>query len=172
MKKSLEDFIRQNKEAFDQHTPSERVWQNIESNMSGHRSWWNSVTLWRVAAVVLLALSSYLFLTRSGAPLPSRELAGMTREFTDVESFYKSQIAEKVALIEHFDNGSEDDHFTQDLQKLDAMYQVLRDEMKSKPSEKVKDALVLNMLVRIDLLNQQIKKLEDMSKPKTKEVSI
>jgi hypothetical protein len=172
MKKSLEDFIRQNKGDFDHRTPSERVWENILAGMSKQTSWWNSVVVWRVAAVILLGLSSYLFLTRSGAPLPSRELAGMTREFTDVESFYKSQIAEKVALIEHFDNGSEDDHFTQDLQKLDAMYQVLRDEMKTKPSEKVKDALVLNMLVRIDLLNQQIKKLEDMSKPKPKDVSI
>jgi hypothetical protein len=40
--------------------------------------------------------------------------------------------------------------------------------MKIKPSEKVKDALILNMLVRIDLLNQQIKKLEDSRKDKKK----
>jgi hypothetical protein len=36
--------------------------------------------------------------------------------------------------------------------------------MKTSPSAKVKDALILNMLVRIDLLNQQIQKLEDHQK--------
>ena len=79
----------------------------------------------------------------------------------DLENFYTGQIAEKVSLIEDFENGYEDDQFTQDIQKLDAMYQVLREEMKTKPSEKVKDALILNMLVRMDLLNQQIRRLED-----------
>ena len=57
---------------------------------------------------------------------------------------------------------------TQDFQKLDAMYQVLREEMKNHPSEKVKDALVLNLLIRIDLLNQQIKKLEDSKRTSRK----
>jgi hypothetical protein len=36
----------------------------------------------------------------------------------------------------------------------------LKEEMKTSPSQKVKDALVLNLLVRIDLLNQQLHKLE------------
>jgi hypothetical protein len=40
------------------------------------------------------------------------------------------------------------------------MYNVLKEEMKTSPSQKVKDALVLNLLVRIDLLNQQLHKLE------------
>jgi hypothetical protein len=40
------------------------------------------------------------------------------------------------------------------------MYQVLREEMKVHPSQKVKDALVLNLLVRIDLLNKQLHNIE------------
>ena len=63
--------------------------------------------------------------------------------------------------------------FTQDYQKLDAMYQVLKEEMKLHPSKKVKDALILNFLIRIDLLNQQLHELDKGFKPmeKTKEVS-
>ena len=59
-----------------------------------------------------------------------------------------------------------DDNISQDIQKLEAMYSVLSDEMKRLPSEKVKDAMVLNMLVRIDLLNQQIQKLEESKRKK------
>ena len=40
------------------------------------------------------------------------------------------------------------------------MYLVLKDEMEKRPSKDVKDALVLNLLVRIDLLNQQLNKLD------------
>ena len=40
------------------------------------------------------------------------------------------------------------------------MYQVLKEEMKIHPGQKVKDALVLNLLIRIDLLNQQLHKIE------------
>jgi hypothetical protein len=40
------------------------------------------------------------------------------------------------------------------------MYQVLKEEMKIHPSQKVKDALVLNLLVQIDLLNQELHKIE------------
>lgn len=93
-----------------------------------------------------------------------REVSKLQTEFRDLESFYGSQISEKVAFIDKLDTDYEDDQFTQDVQKLDAMYEVLREEMKVSPSEKVKDALILNMLIRIDLLNQQIKKLEDNRK--------
>ena len=49
---------------------------------------------------------------------------------------------------------------TQNLKKLEAMYLVLKDEMKRRPSQDVRDALVLNLLVRIDLINQQLNKLD------------
>jgi hypothetical protein len=55
------------------------------------------------------------------------------------------------------------------------MYQVLREQMKTNPTEKVKDALILNMLVRIDLLNQQIHEIEQSRTERTdtrKDVSI
>jgi hypothetical protein len=85
-------------------------------------------------------------------------------EFSDLENFYNGQIADKIELISNIQEFNDDDSFTQDLEKLDAMYQVLREQMKAHPSEKIKDALILNMLVRIDLLNQQIKNLEDADK--------
>lgn len=171
MKTPLEDFVRQNRDQFDHRTPNDRVWRGIEGALTGRAKWWNSLSVWRAAAILMMGLSVYLWFFKPGlAPKPG-ELARVQGEFRDAETFYEAQIAEKVAMIENFENGYEDDDFTQDLQKLDAMYQVLMEEMRQKPSEKVKDALVLNMLVRIDLLNQQIKKLEDSRKPK-EDVSI
>jgi hypothetical protein len=63
-------------------------------------------------------------------------------------------------MIDEFQKSEGLNGFTHDFQQLEAMYMVLKEEMKTTPSQKVKDALVLNLLVRIDLLNQQLHKLE------------
>ena len=172
MKDSLEDFVNKNRPAFDDQEPSEKIWTNVASSLPAmkQRSLWFSAGVWRAAAVLFFGLSVYFFITRTPRTSP-KEIAKSQVEFTDLESFYSLQIAEKVALINDFDASGENDQFTQDFQKLEAMYQVLREEMKSRPGEKVKDALVLNLLVRIDLLNQQIKKLEDSRKPLRKQNS-
>lgn len=164
----LKDYFGSHRDAFDSRKPSSRVWSRIERALFGSSSsgWWNSVQVWRAAAVVLLGVSAYLFLSpRIGEGRGADFVA--QQEFKDVESFYSAQISEKVLLIRN-DEGFEEDTFTQDLEKLEAMYAVLAEEMKKHPSQKVKDALVLNMLVRIDLLNQQIQRLEESKqKPKS-----
>jgi hypothetical protein len=81
-------------------------------------------------------------------------------EFKPVEEFYIKQISDKVDMIEEFRGEEGMNGFTADFQQLEAMYYVLKEEMRNSPSQKVKDALVLNLLVRIDLLNQQLYKLE------------
>ena len=157
MKDQLEDFIRNNRDAFDDKHPSEKIWLRIERSLRfSSGSWWNSLSLWRAAAVLFMALSVYLM-------IPAKEFGqGKTalREFHDVEAFYIKEISDKVQLIDEFQKNEGLNGFTQDFQQLEAMYLVLREEMKSKPSQKVKDALILNLLVRIDLLNQQLHKLE------------
>ncbi|MEI9921829.1 MAG: hypothetical protein WDO14_24015 [Bacteroidota bacterium] len=153
---SLEKFIKEHRDEFDDKEPSERVWKNIARKQTTIIS---ALSIWRAAAVIFFGLSVYLFVVNRPA-VSKREIAS---EFKDIEMFYGDQIAEKVALIEKLE-GYDDDQFSQDVKKLDAMYEVLREEMKTSPSAKVKDALILNMLVRIDLLNQQIQKLEDHRK--------
>lgn len=159
---NIDNFFAHHREDFDDKTPSGKVWTRIERGLFGTRplSVWNSVVMWRAAAAVFLGLSVFLFLGQS-VPVKSSEDIASQQEFLDVESYYAAQISEKVSLIQS-DESFMDDQFAQDFEKLEAMYSVLAEELKKRPSQKVKDALVLNMLVRIDLLNQQIQKLEDL----------
>jgi hypothetical protein len=128
------------------------------------------VQLWRVAAVLFLTLAVFLLISGNYQSTRS-DKAKLQLEFNDLEKFYNGQIADKVELINNIHEFNDEEAFSQDIQKLDAMYQVLREQMKTNPSEKIKDALILNMLVRIDLLNQQIKNLEDSEK-KTEDITI
>jgi hypothetical protein len=167
MKEQIEDFVHQNREAFDDRVPSEKVWASVERSVLSGRSvsWFNALTLWRAAAIVFMALSIYLLIPKDQAP--QNDLA--LKEFTDVETFYIKQISEKVELIDGFERNEGLNGFTRDFQQLEAMYLVLKEEIKNRPSQKVKDALVLNLLVQIDLLNQQIHKLEKEYKTEDKE---
>lgn len=171
--KDLEKFIRQNREAFDDKEPSQKVWNKIEASMNfSANGWWNSVVLWRAAAVIFMAFSIYLLIPKPFIKSQSADIAAS--EFNDVEAFYFEQITEKVAMIDDFKKNEGLNGFTQDFQQLEAMYMILKEEMKTQPSQKVKDALVLNLLVRINLLNQQLYKLDkeygNTDKKKDKEV--
>jgi hypothetical protein len=164
----LEKFVLQNKNSFDDKEPSENVWKRIEGSLSfSNKSLWNSVMLWRAAAIIFMALSIYLLVPKNTKPQSDIAL----KEFSDIEAFYVKQISEKVELIDDFKRNEGLNGFTHDFQQLEAMYLVLKEEMKNRPGKKVKDALVLNLLVRIDLLNQQINKLEKEYKPKEEDKS-
>lgn len=158
---NLKKFMESNRDAFDSQTPPAGIWKRIDRTLFGAQriSLWHSVAVWRAAAVVLLGLVILQFAAPGFVARQAPDFSAQ-QELLDVESYYAAEINQKVALIRN-EGPFVDDAFTQDIEKLEAMYAVLSEEMKKRPSQKVKDALVLNMLVRIDLLNQQIQRLED-----------
>lgn len=150
MADQLEKFIRNNREAFDDKSPSKKVWQNIETSLSP-----KSYTIWwKVAAVFFFVTSAFLTYKNYAEPDIS------TNELVALESFYFTQIDYKYALInEHISHKSQAG-LEQELQKLDAMYKVLKEEWQKKPSKEVLEALTLNLLVRLDILNRQLEMLD------------
>lgn len=112
----------------------------------------------------LFSVSVYLWL---GNEKPIVQSAIASKEFKDTEAFYVQQISDKINMI-HTVNSSDLNGFTQDFQQLEAMYMVLKEEYNQRPGEKVKEALILNLLVRVNLLNQQLHKLDQ---PKRTEIS-
>ncbi len=162
MKDSLNKFIHQNRDSFDDKQPGENVWRKIAATLPPKKtiSLWNSVSVWRAAAILCMGVGAYFFVTGRQSLFQKTEMAELQSEFLDLEVYYTTEIEEKVALISSFDEAEEPDQFTQDFQKLEAMYQVLREQLKTQPTQKVTDALILNFLVRIDLLNQLLHKLE------------
>ncbi len=170
MKEEIEEFIHQNRNAFDDKEPSEKVWRNVRASLSfENKRLFNSMALWRAAAIIFFALSVYLIMSKNQSVMTVA--SSSSKEFKDVENFYTQQISNKVKLINDFQKNEGLNGFTQDFQQLEAMYMVLKEQMNANPSDKVKDALVLNLLVRIDLLNQQLYSLEKEVKNKEEKQS-
>ena len=170
---SLKEFVNKNREGFDAQTPPENAWQRIEATLPkfSKQVFWNSVSLWRAAAIVLLGLSSYLLFVKNNTAAEKQDVAAL-QGFNDLEIYYSSQIAEKMNLVSRYQSqtGLTEDDVTQNLKKLEAMYQVLKDELRKRPTQDVRDALVLNLLVRVDLINQQLNKLDKPEKSDQKSI--
>lgn len=169
MKDILEEFIKRNKEQFDDKEPSSKVWMGVKEAIMPSTSIWNSVMVWRAAAVIFMALSLYLLIPKNYNELLAKTNTeeNVLTDFQDVEKFYVTEISNKVSMINGFDVENEGlNGYTQNFQQLEAMYMVLKEEMKNSPSVKVKEALVLNLLIQIDLLNKQLDKLDTKKKDK------
>ncbi|HNP18573.1 MAG TPA: hypothetical protein PKL31_09085 [Fulvivirga sp.] len=174
MNDKIDQFIKDNRAAFDDKEPSEKLWARIDKNLKGSTSFqW----LWKVAAVVFFCTSLGLFFNQRTDKMElMAQKEKVATDFKDVESFYFQMISQRKDLIYTYKNPDEnlDVAFEQDLQKLDAMYEVLKEELKANPSKKVVDALILNLLVRIDVLNEKIDELDHAGEKseKDKEVAI
>jgi len=162
MKDELEQLVRDNKVAFNDQEPRKKVWKKIDQQLndrSGY-SW-----VWKVAAVLFfLSTVGLSFFVNNNDKSVETTIAdtSIKKDFDGVESYYLDQISEKKAEIYQYEGNERvvNQHYEQDLQKLDAMYQVLKEEYNTNPSQKVIDALTLNLLVRIDILNKEIEALE------------
>ncbi|MBL3658694.1 hypothetical protein [Fulvivirga sediminis] len=171
MKDRLDDFIKDNRDEFNDQEPSHRVWEAVEAQLPLKKQR-NYQWIWKAAAIVFFLSSVYLLIRLEAVDQP-RYVAdnSLTKEFKSVESFYFQEISEKKGLIYDFESKSSsvDDDFEQDLKKLDAMYEVLKEELMQNPSKKVVDALILNLLVRVDILNSQLEKLDQVKNEKENE---
>jgi len=167
-KDRLETFVKANRQEFDQGIPGDHVWVDIDQRiMQEIKPWYQQeVWLWRAASVILLMVS--LFLYQNNQKPIQHQIASNNHEFDQVEGYYASMISEKRSQIDSFQEGKveTDEAYVVDLQRLDAMYEVLKEELGRNPSKEVKDALTLNLLIRIDLLNNQLQVIEELSEEK------
>jgi len=167
----LEDFIRKHKNEFDDLEPRPGLWNSIASHIftSGAQQktgLWNSLAFWRVAATVLLLLAAGFYF-KSLPETSQRELAALEKDFAEIERYYLNQLSEKSSMINNFRKGWSQDDSSQDLLRLEAMYMVLKEEMSHSPSQQVKDALVLNLIVRLDIITKTLEEAESQKEEKS-----
>ncbi len=166
-KDPFDTFIEAHKEEFDVHQPSASVWNNIRFRIGAKPS--SSKTIWwKVAAVVFFACSGYLFSQQYIFTTPSTHRA----EFVAIEQFYLNQIEEKKGMILTI---SQKDEFPfpeveNELIQLNSMYQVLKEEYENTHSQRVADAMILNLIMRTNKLNNSLGQVDKkVNEPKEDE---
>jgi hypothetical protein len=161
MQDDLKRFIEANRNDFDNKEPGIKVWNTILSTLKSEKKWGiEPIRFWQAAAVIFFALSAFLYTDK----FTQKESPELGSDFKNTETFYTDVISDKLTML-HASNV--DVHgFTSDFQQLEAMYEVLQEEMQVRPSKKVQDAMILNLLVRINLLNKQLQEADEQTRQK------
>lgn len=156
----LEKIIISNRQNFDLAKPNRNLWDRIKTGLPGQNRY---LWIWKVATAVLLLTTSFLLYQNYGQEKVERD------QLAELEKFYFSQIDYKKTLIsESSRDYSGLTEISQDLRNLDAMYMVLKEEWEKKPSKEVLEALSLNLLVRLNLLNRYLEDLQPQEQQERK----
>ncbi len=190
MKDRLEEFVSENREAFDVFEPRPELWQEIcqelpktkkettkviKFNFGDSFSFSGDLVFMRVAAAVVLLLGCALtfILTKQNVPNTANTLAAATEvplnriapEMVEVEAYYTSQIEAKKNQLSEYDlkvlGLDKDQEIDQELERLNNSYLQLKKELYTTPNtDKVMDAMIQNLQLRIRVLNRQLEILQ------------
>lgn len=179
MQDRLEDFVKENRDAFDDRQPGDNVWQRIESSLDEEvkvKPINQGLWMWKAAVVLLLGAVAFLAVDRFVPRDAEVERISSIEEFEDLEAFYTSIISEKSSKLSVELEGEEFFNYLEaDIEELDAIYDELRAaytdaESKEAPNPEVLETLIHLLRQRLHLINSQLDILEEAKNPvKTRE---
>jgi hypothetical protein len=157
----LEEFINQNREAFDQYEPSAKVWEQISKSKPKPKIVTFTTWFLRVAAVLAVVAIFSVAITKTNI-FNSGNFAQQSddpdlRELIEAEAFYASQVNEKMDEIRKcyviYPEIKED--VEMDLNELQQMYNVLKTDLKENVSKKtVIEAMIENNRYRLKMVDE------------------
>lgn len=173
MKDKLEEFIQSHRSEFDELEPRTNTWEKIQSELSNTPDKKDYSWLWKAAAVVFLCLSIGLAVERTmqkdAEALANNEMTEKSRtdELLEVEGYYTQLITQKRVEIKNVieSKGLMDVELLEDMEQLDLMYGKLKKDLKKNQNdERLINAMIQNLQLRVEILNRQLKILERISK--------
>lgn len=182
---NMERFIRENREKFDDREPSPLLWDKIEAGMQKKnppaRVFKLNVFKWSAAAVLFAAiLGTALFFFNQKEQVNNTEITAGKVDTEDplvenIDPEYGQMVAQFSNMIERKqkqlrtiekDNPELYRKFAGDIRKLDSTYQVLRNTLPANPNkEQLLQAMISNLQMQIDLLNQQLTIIQKVKQP-------
>ena len=164
---NLEEYIKSNRSEFDHKEPRDKLWDRIEADLDQSQNQWDSGWLWKAAVVVLLAVCSFLVWERNQEQSIDNSVASefyVNPEFVETELYYTDLIAQQSMAVQEFDINDPEikENFKVDIASLDTMYQELKQEYVDTGNEAVLDAMIGNLQLRMELLNEQLLILEQI----------
>ena len=184
----LEKFIQNNRADFDPYEPPARLWDKITQELDEEAPQVKKKegkviripvrNLYRVAAAVLILGGLWTVYQNipqnSGIVEGSEEVATNTINLSDIdpelaeaEAYYTQLIVDKKTEIEQFRSKRVpvQDDFYKDLDELDSLYTGLKSELYEVPAkERVVEAMIQNLQIRIEILNKQLEILNRIQK--------
>ncbi len=157
----LKEFINENREAFDQFEPSDKVWEQISKAKRKPKTVSMSSYILRVAAVVAIAVVFTVLVVKTNLFAPGdlevQAEDPELRELIEAEAFYASQVNEKMEEIRKCYNTFPEikEEVETDLIELQEMYDTLKIDLNENISKKIViEAMIENNRYRLKMVDQ------------------
>lgn len=191
--KNLERFVRDNREAFDHMEPAPMLWDKVGATIGEQKQTKDSRVIpmslvrWAVAATLFLALAGtlgYMLYRNSAEEVRGSQVAVGTDHVdplvSQIDPQYAKLVSQFTEVIEtkqielrkiEKDDPALYQQFSGDIQKLDSAYHVLRGTLNANPNtEQLLQAMISNLQLQIELLNQQLTVIKKIKEPKTQKI--
>ncbi|MTI30436.1 hypothetical protein [Xanthovirga aplysinae] len=176
----LEKFIRIHQEDLNDKVPKDENWKRIQENLEVKKKEkkrkldYNN--LWKAASITLFCICAYLLLERkdSTTTIGGKEIVSENKavqELKKTEAYYVQLISSREKEVGRYSIQDKQlvMNFQKDIEILDNRYLQLKEELQEEKTRKVIDAMVQNMQLRLEILNQQLQILENVQNEKTNE---
>ena len=169
----LEQFIHDNREAFDFGAPSLKVWADIDGALEVKKSKVRS--LWRVvgiaATVALLLVAGGVIgsaLTQQSAGVEIASLEAVDPELAEIEDYYQQQFKEKYKVLTSVPH---DETIDEDIDEIDQTMEELRKELVNAPKgtqQRIVENLIQTYKLKVQLLERVLQRLQTDQEINTK----
>ncbi|AFK03590.1 hypothetical protein Emtol_2454 [Emticicia oligotrophica DSM 17448] len=181
MNNQLERFVRDNRESFDDYEPSVDLWKKIEAKtnptkpkgkMVGFQNWIGSkpkFALGMVAGFAVFLLISYLGYQYAKPAAQNPDIMALSPSYAKELTHFTSLVEEKRGELKALEKEDPElyHQFDTELTVLDYNYQNLRKELPKNPNqEELLKAMIDNLSMQIDLLNQQLQIIQKIKEAK------
>ena len=168
----FKNFITENKFLFDSEEPNDdhfdKFAKKLKKQKKQKKTLFNVYT--RVAAVALILIVSSVFLktmvftdTIQNEAIVS--LGDVSKEYKEVETFYKSDVETKLVELETLDCRVDDSQIEMVFDELDDLgdnYKLLQKDLQNNiGDERIIHAMISNYQVRVEILDQVINQIKE-----------
>jgi hypothetical protein len=158
----LDEFIDNNRDAFDTEVPDLRVWAGVEARLQQEKPKAKVIDLrqyLRIAAGIALILSVGvglgIYFTKVDDIKASAAINAVAPEFQEAERYYTKKINEKTAVLTNLKDV--DANISQDLQQVDQVMAELRSALVNAPKgsqEMIVARMISAYKTKIDILER------------------
>lgn len=158
--KDIEGYVKENRKAFDQEIPSDKLWARIEAGLDKEKTKKSiRFPIWlSVAASLGLVMGMVLFFNYRKAE-HHIDLGDINQRYARKELRFASLIEEKKDSLQIYASKNPELYasFSADLDKLGSDYEQLRKELQQSPNQRiVARAMVKNLELQLQVINQQL----------------
>ncbi|RKR81703.1 hypothetical protein BDD43_1853 [Mucilaginibacter gracilis] len=178
MSKRLEDFIKTNSADFDELEPENDLWNNIEKKLrlpeaqvpKREAKTFTLGFVMRLAALIIVVMAiGFAFYLKTHNGSAGVNLAAINPEYAKQQVHYTSLIQSKRTELKTLAKNDPQLYreFSGEITKMDSTYKKLNRDLATSPDqESVLRAMIRNLQIQTDVLNQQLQVIEQFNQMK------